>query len=516
MYIAMSTPPHAESYTCAPGKMPNIVAYWGNGGDVRNNLTGITDALDIPAVYNVLQLTFLLFNDGTFAPQPPPGNVPQWCLWTWGAGIAYADTLHQNRCGESWDTTDFSSPHCLTDANTCSDITTEAACTASPDMCVWDPLVEPSGACTSPCGSGETCISPPSLEGWSILPNLEKWKEETDPWGRPKYILLALGGAPGYAFQRHVISGLETYTGNIAQAFARDETVKKLYYANFCDGFDMDLEKADRTQMDTMVKNGTFDWRTYLETLKEVYGDDFKMFTAAPEIADLSLNLFKDWFKMGETGDTIFTGIGNLEYFIGTQFYNNNPNSIGFWFWSVGYQTDKNSGILYDPVALKTWDYVIQEQDCSDNIAPAPQLCSEKFVGLSLMQAANLYFNLKTYANMKGNMGILMPNGLYSCLNATVPPPTRDPFCAGWLGDTFDAWEEIPWVKNDYESVPKYLGSWSLETGKLAKTWPQPQQPQPQDPGPSKWTISMEKLLNGCENNGGPNLPSFAYTCNSA
>ena len=328
--------PRAESYTCAAGGMPNIVGYWGNGGDLGTiPPTGILDALDIPEIYNVLALSFLLFDENA------PGGVPQWCVWTWGAGQAYANTVRQGHCGVSLETITFKSTVCNPG---CEGIEDRETCNASALTCAWD---WPTPGCqTRMChATTPNCISPPSDKGFPVLPNLDKWKEREDPWGRRKYIVLSMGGAPQEDQGRkyHVLNGIRSYDPqqDVATQFARDPDIKALYDANLCDGFDIDVEGDDREGINEMVLQGTFSWGTYVTQLKEFYGDDFTIITAAPEIASVSLDMFVEWFKIGPSGNTIFTGIPNLEYFVGTQFYNNGPMSVRWHLfrWCTGMRT---------------------------------------------------------------------------------------------------------------------------------------------------------------------------------
>ena len=176
------------------------------------------------------------------------------------------------------------------------------------------------------------------------------------------------------------------------------------------------------------------------------------------------------------------------------------------------------------PITLvtATWDYILQESDFVP-VAPEPgdpALPPNEFnkeydlVGLTTMQAINLFMNKVAYANMEGNMGILTPNGAYSCSNAGAPPHA----CGGWSNaglwkGTYIQWQDIPWSELDYATVPKYFGSWSIETQIYAAN---PAAANPPPPVAEWWSTSVKTLLDDCQSNGGPSLPSFAAHCPAA
>ena len=341
-------------------EMPNIVAYWGNGGSVDSPLSGTTSALEIPAIYNIVCLAFLLFDSN---------DRKEWVLYPWGG----ADTGPQYQDDPS-------------------------------------PLRD--------------------IDAWLLIP---------DQWGRTKKVILSLGGAPA-TFARPVFDGIIQYDGTreeIAKKFAQDPQIRKIYETNRCSGFDIDFEgSTDRVLIDHLF-TGTphasnpagkeFDWGVYVEELKAFYGAQMTIFTAAPEIAYCSLEMFARWFGMGSSGNTIFDDANDIypqwpwDVFIGTQYYNNKPDAVK---WEIlgGAAGDSSDGLgLYwnqGQLAAASWDQILIASDFYTGDDENEFNKGGRLVGLSLMQAVNLFLNEEYYANMGGNMGILTPNGAWTSSNA--------------------------------------------------------------------------------------------------
>ena len=246
--------------------MPNVVTYWGNSGAraVEYDASKVTHASEIPDIFNVICLSFLLYDDRKKIWEP--------------------DT----KC----------------------DVATQ------PGTKQW--VVAGTQGVTFPDDD-------PGLLG------LAEWLEGADLWGRERQVLMSLGGAQGFTYCEPVTSGMEDWPPgeNRSKMLASDPEIIKLYHKFSCTGWDWDLEgKGDRGRINDMVIEGSFIWEEYLLELHATY-PDMKMFTAAPEIAPASLEMYAAWFNMGAGYPNRFDELElPWEVLIGTQYYNNPVASV--------------------------------------------------------------------------------------------------------------------------------------------------------------------------------------------
>ena len=352
------------------------------------------------------------------------------------------------------------------------------------------------------------------------LQGLAQWRASADPWGRERHVLMSLGGAQGFSWCQPVTTGMEEWTAGVdrSKKLANDPDIKKLYDLFSCTGWDWDLEgSGDRGRIGQWVADGDFLWDVYLTELNLAY-PDMKMFTAAPEIAPESLDMYADWFEMGPAGTlNIFDQLElSWEVLIGIQYYNNAPQSVDWLILGGAGKADQGLGLNWDWCHPDTqpspgvkctnaahggpiyWDDFITSDDIQGNAFTDEY----DIVGMTVMQAVNFYINKKHYANMHGNMGILTPNGRFSCSN--VDTTNRGGGCDGWsnyhthppqpdvdvpLTTDLD-WSTIRWDLLDYQTVPTYVGSWAIESQLWAEHL---------NPNVGEWWQTMaETLLNQC------------------